>query len=304
MGSAAADEPAAFAGPPAWSTLVDEPGAADVPIELRDAVLAGTYTVETVPRDLVTAADLRGELHAHSDWSDGRATILEMAHAARARGDAYFCVTDHSAPYAMVGGLGPDRLLAQAAEIERANEQLQREHEEDGAAAFRVLRGSEVEILADGSLGLPDSALGQLDWVVASIHTQQRQDASTILERMRRVIDNPLVDAIGHPTSRRLLVRQRTALDVDALIAMAVESGVALEINANPDRLDLDSAHAARALAAGVRLTVNTDAHRTGTLALRDHGIAVARRAGARAQDVVNCLAVEELLATRRRARC
>jgi DNA polymerase (family 10) len=288
-------------GPPAWSTLIDEPGAREVPVELRDAVLAGRYTLEDCPRDLVMAADLRGELHAHSDWSDGRATILEMARAARDRGDEYFCVTDHSAPYAMVGGLGPDRLAAQAEEIAAANEQLRREHEVDGASAFRVLRGSEVEVLADGSLGLPDSALRQLDWVVASIHTQQRQSAEDILARMRRVIANPLVDAIGHPTSRRLLIRNRTALDIHELIAMCVEANVVLEVNANPDRLDLDSEQAALALAAGARLTINTDAHRTSTLALREHGVAVARRAGARARDVVNCLPADELLASRRR---
>lgn len=292
-----------LAGPAAWVAREPEPVAdgGGVPFELRDQVLAGTLEPADVPPDLVTAADLRGELHAHSDWSDGRATILEMAHAARERGDEYFCVTDHSAPYAMVGGLGPERLAAQAEEIASANEQLRREHEVDGARAFRVLRGTELEILADGSLGLPDSALRQLDWVVASIHTQQRQSADTILERMRRVVENPLVDAIGHPTSRRMLVRDRTALDVEQLVAMAVEHDVVLEINANPDRLDLDSDQARMALAAGVRLTINTDAHRTSTLALRDHGVAVARRAGARVGDVVNCLPLDELLASRRR---
>jgi DNA polymerase (family 10) len=299
--SIGADARAEHAGPAEWTATKANAG---VPIELRDAVLAGRCTAaEAAARELVTAAELRGELHAHSDWSDGKATILDMARAARARGDEYFCVTDHSAPYAMVGGLTPERLLAQADEVARANETLQREHEEQGEPAFRVLRGTELEILADGTLGLPDAALARLDWVVASIHTQQRQAPDVILERMRRVLDNPLVDAIGHPTSRRLLIRDRTALDVDALIAMALDHDVVLEINANPDRLDLDSEHAAAALAAGVRLTVNTDAHRTRTLALREHGIAVARRAGARVVDVVNCLPADELLASRRRHR-
>jgi DNA polymerase (family 10) len=292
-----------LAGPAAWVEREPEPSDASVPWELRDRVLAGLLDPADVPDRLVTASDIRGELHAHSDWSDGRATILEMARAARARGDEFFAVCDHSAPYAMVGGLDPARLQAQADEIAAANEQLQREHEEDGEPAMRVLRGTELEILADGSLGLPDAALEQLDWVVASIHVQQRQPADAILERMRRVVENPLVDAIGHPTSRRLLVRERTALDIDALIAMALEHDVVLEINANPDRLDLDSEHAALALAAGARLTINTDAHRTTTLALRDHGVAVARRAGVRPEDVVNCLPVDQLLAGRRRTR-
>jgi DNA polymerase (family 10) len=292
-----------LAGPAAWVAHEPEPTAAAVPYELRDRVLAGALAPADVPDDLVTAADIRGELHAHSDWSDGKATILQMAQAARARGDEYFAVCDHSAPYAMVNGLDPARLQAQADEIARVNEQLQREHEQDGEPLLTVLRGTELEILADGTLGVPDVALAKLDWVIASIHVQQRQAADAILERMRRVLDNPLVDAIGHPTSRRLLVRERTALDVEQLIAMAVEHDVALEINANPDRLDLDSEQAALALAAGAHLTINTDAHRTSTLALRDHGIAVARRAGARRGDVVNCLPLDQLQAWRRRNR-
>jgi DNA polymerase (family 10) len=289
------------AGPTAWLPLAMSADHAAVPYELRERVLAG-LDPELIPTDLVTAEDLRGELHAHSDWSDGRAPIIEMARAARERGDEYFLVSDHSAPYAMVGGLDDDRIQAQAEEIARANATLAEEHAA-GAPAFRVLHGSEVEILADGSLGLGDDTLRRLDWVVASIHVSQKQDAATILERMRKVIENPLVDAIGHPTSRRLLKRHKTALDVGALVELAAQHDVALEINANPDRLDLDSDDAALALSRGVRLTINTDAHRPDTLALRDHGVAVARRAGARRGDVVNSLPVEELLAGRRRNR-
>ncbi|MCW2925937.1 MAG: polymerase [Thermoleophilia bacterium] len=293
-----------LAGPGAWVALESTPRpGGSVPYELRDRVLAGGMALEDVPADLVTAADLRGELHAHSDWSDGRATILDMARAARDRGDEFFNVTDHSAPYTMVGGLDPDRIHAQADEIRAANEQLQREHEEDGEPLLRVLRGTELEILADGSLGLPDAILRELDWVVASLHVQQGQSAADVKERMRRVVENPLVDSIGHPTSRKLLVRERTALDVEWLVEAAAATHLVLEINADPNRLDLDSEQAAMALAAGVRLTVNTDAHRTRTLAYRDHGVAVARRAGARVGDVVNCLPVEELLAGRRRHR-
>ena len=291
-------------GPEAWlehhATI---PDARAVPVELRERVLAGELSPDAIPADLVRAEDLRGELHAHSDWSDGRATIGEMARAARARGDEYFLVTDHSAPYAMVGGLGEERLLAQAEEIAAVNEALAAEAAAGDAAPFRVLQGSEVEILADGALGLPDHVLERLDWVVASIHVAQRQSSEQLVERMRRVIENPLVDAIGHPTSRRMLMRQRTALPIDALIAMAVEHDVVLEINANAERLDLDSVQAAMALAAGVRLTINTDAHQTHTLDNRDHGVAVARRAGARIGDIVNCLPAAELLAGRRRLR-
>lgn len=292
-------------GPSAWVTHEPEPDASGVgvPWELRDRIVDGALAIADIPDDLVRNEDLRGELHAHSDWSDGRAPIIDMAHAARDRGDAYFAVTDHSAPYAMVGGLDEARLHAQADEIARVNEQLQREHEEDGAPAFRVLRGTELEILTDGTLGLSDAVLQRLDWVVASLHVQQRQSADVVRERMARVLENPLVDAIGHPTSRRLLARERTALDVDWLIEQSRDLDVVLEINANPDRLDLDSEHAAAAVAAGVRLTINTDAHRTSTLALREHGVAVARRGGVRRGSVVNCLDVQALLASRRRDR-
>ncbi len=291
-------------GPPAWTRFEREDAACAVAWELRDSVLDGPLTIADAAQlapELIVASDIRGDLHGHSDWSDGRATILEMARAARDRGDEYYLVSDHSAPYAMVGGLDDTRIRAQADEIARVNEQLQREHETRQQPAFRVLHGSEVEILADGSLGLADATLERLDWVVASIHVAQRQTPDAILERMRRVVANPLVDAIGHPTSRRLLRRHRTALDVDALIAMAVESAVVLEINANPDRLDLDSRHARHALASGVLLAINCDAHRPANLDLREHGVAVARRAGARAQDVVNCRSVDDLLAARRR---
>jgi DNA polymerase (family 10) len=251
----------------------------------------------------VRIEQLRGELHAHSDWSDGRGSVLEMARAARERGDSYYCVTDHSAPYALVNGLDAERIAAQAAAIAQANEQLRRDHEVDGEPPFVLLQGSEVEILADGSLGLADATLATLDWVVASIHMQQGQDAATIGARMERVIANPLVDAIGHPTSRRLLRRERTQLDVMRLIELCAGAGVVLEINGNPDRLDLDSAQARLALAAGVTLMVNTDAHGVEHLALREHGVAVARRAGARASDVVNCLTPAALAERRRRER-
>jgi DNA polymerase (family 10) len=291
-----------------------EPARDAVPIELRDRVLAGDLDADDAPRDLLTESDFRGDLHTHSDWSDGKAKLLDMARAARNRGDQYICVTDHSAPYAMVGGLDAARLQAQAEEIAAANEQLAAEHDDFlaelpegldlarvGDTPFRVLRGTELEILADGTLGLPDDVLERLDWVVASIHVSQRQSEAEIVARMRRAVESPFVDAIGHPTSRRVLTRARTALPIDVLVELAVEHGLVLEINANPDRLDLDSDHAAAALAAGVQLTVNTDAHRTRTLGLRSHGVAVARRAGARAVDVVNCLDVDTLLTGRRR---
>ncbi|MCW2974405.1 MAG: hypothetical protein JWN72_2678 [Thermoleophilia bacterium] len=300
-----------LAGPRAWlEHAAATSGEPAVPFELRERVLAGELAAADVPRDLVEARQLRGELHAHSEWSDGHHPIIDMARAARGRGDEYYLVSDHSAPYAMVGGLGHDRLVEQAAEIANVNEVLAAEHAAGGAPgspdhvpAFRVLHGSEVEIGADGTLGLPDDDLAMLDWVVASIHISQRQTAEQLVARMTKVITNPLVDAIGHPTSRKLLARQRTALPIDTLIELAAAHDVVLEINAHPHRLDLDSEQARRALDAGVRLTVNTDAHWIHDLRHRDHGIAVARRAGARTRDVVNTLPIDELLAGRRRHR-
>jgi DNA polymerase (family 10) len=196
-------------------------GAMAVPPELRDLpdALAAARRGELPP--LVREEELVAELHCHSDWSDGKATILEMATAALERGDRYMAITDHSAPYAMVGGLGDERLQAQAEEIDRVNAEL--------AGAFTVLRGSEVEVGADGQLGLPDAVLARLDWAVASIHVAQKQDAATITRRIETAMRNPLIDVIGHPTSRRLLRRGRTKLDVARLVELAAETGTMLE---------------------------------------------------------------------------
>lgn len=259
--------------------------------ELRDG-LAGSSVASS---ELVRASQLVAELHCHSTWSDGRASILDMARAARDRGDTHIVIADHSAPYAMVNGLDGERLEQQAGEIALANGEL--------GGEFTVLQGSEVEVQPDGSLGLPDEVLERLDWVVASLHVSQRQDAATIWARMERVLRNPLVDCIGHPSSRILHRRAPTALDLDRLTELAAETGTILEINADPRRLDLDAIHATGAIAAGVRLAINSDAHSARGLAVRDHGVAVARRAGARPADIVNTLTVEQLQAIRPRNR-
>ena len=230
---------------------------------------------------LVSVADLRADLHTHTDWSDGSGSLQEMVDAAMKRGLTIYAITDHSAPYALVNGLDAHRI----AEQRRAVERLQAEQ----GTAIEIWCGSEVEVLADGTLGLDDETLATLDWVVASIHTQQRMGAAELQARYERVLSNPLVDCIGHPTGRLLLRREPMAINVDWLIERAAATGTMLELNANPRRLDLGAAHVAAAVDAGVPIAINTDAHNAASLDLQQHGVAVARKAGLKPEHVVNC---------------
>ncbi|MCU0308299.1 MAG: DNA polymerase/3'-5' exonuclease PolX [Thermoleophilia bacterium] len=231
-----------------------------------------------LPR-LVEVGDLRGDLHTHSTWSDGTATIAEMAAAAAARGYDYLGVSDHSRSLAMAGGLDPDRLRRQWEEIARVQE---------GVSGVRLLRASEVDILADGRLDFDDEVLAALDWVTASVHSAFRQPPERITARLLAAIEHPHVDAIGHPTGRMLGRREGYAFDVDRVLEAAARTGTCLEVNGQPARLDLDAALARRALEAGVRLIVSSDAHSTDALGFVRNGVLVARRAGARAEDVAN----------------
>lgn len=254
----------------------------------KDSLIAAA--LEAVKGSL-SEPDLVAELHCHSTWSDGRDSILSMARAAHVRGDSHMVITDHSAPYALVGGLDEAALREQAAEIAEANAILAQE-----GVDFRILQGSEVEILSDGELGLDDSVLEKLDWVVASIHVSQRQTADQLRDRMERVLSNPHVDCIGHPTSRILLTRPSTELDVEWLIQRASQTGTVLELNANPRRLDLSAHWCARAAALQVPIAINSDAHNVAGLNFRSHGVIVARRAGLSADQVVNCWSLARLL--------
>lgn len=227
---------------------------------------------------LVELGDLRGEMHAHSTWSaDGRSTIEEMALAAKARGLRFLCVTDHA------HHLREGRIEEQWAEIEEVNERLGR---------FRVLRGIEASIRADGSLDVPDEVLAQLDWVIASLHSAFERSAT---ERILEAIENPHVDCIGHLTGRRLLKRPGAEVDVERIVARAAETGTALEINAQPDRLDLRDTHARLAGEAGVRIPVTTDAHSAQALAYAELGIGVARRAWLTREQVLNTRSWSEI---------
>ena len=262
-------------------------GLPEIPPVLREdrgeieAAQAGTLP------DVVSIADIRGDLHVHSIWSDGRHSIEAMARAAQERGLSYMVMADHSRSSVIAGGLSVAAVAAQREEIAAVNARL------DG---FRVLAGIELDIKQDGSLDYDDEVLATFDFVTASVHSGFGQSAQRITDRVLAAIRSPHVDAIGHPTGRLLSRREPLALDMDAVIEVAAETGTALEINANPDRLDLNDEYARQAAEAGVRLAINTDAHAVEHLAFLEYGIATAQRGWVRPQDVLNTRPPEALI--------
>lgn len=260
-----------------------------IPPELREnrGEIAAARAGRLPP--LPTVGAILSSLHNHSDWSDGKATILEMAEAAIGRGLQVLAITDHS------GGLGITQGPKEE-DLPREREAL-REAQARVGDRIRLLLGSEVEIRADGSLDFSDTALSELDIVVASMHVSLRQSREQVTARMLAAIANPHVDIIGHPTGRMIPDRAGADLDLDAVLAAAARAGVALEINANPRRLDLSDVLARRALEAGCLLSINTDAHRPEHFDFLSYGVAVARRAWADPERIINCWAPERLLA-------
>jgi DNA polymerase (family X) len=247
----------------------------------------------TLP-SLVTLGDLRGDVHMHSTESDGQDDVETMARAARANGLSYIAVTDHSQSLAMANGLDDARTLAHAARIRALNARLE---------GFTVLAGIECDILPDGTLDLADETLSNLDIVIASVHSAFGQSPQEMTARVLRAMDNPWVDVIGHPTGRRLLQREPHGLDVDALIGAAARHGVALEINSNYHRLDLNDIHARHARDREVKLLISSDAHSVRELQLLRWGVATARRAWLRPEDVLNTLPLAAFKRSLRRAR-
>ena len=241
----------------------------------------------TLPK-LIEIGDLHAELHTHSTWSDGGQTIRGMAEAAMARGKSVLAITDHSGSLGVAGGLSAEDLHKQRAEIEAVQAEL--------GEAIVLLQGSEVEIRADGTLDYPDEVLAGLDIVIASLHSSLRQPREQVTERLIRAMRNPHVDIIGHPTGRMIPSREGADLDMEAVLAAAKESGVALEINAHPARLDLDDVYSRRAIGMGIPLTINTDAHSPADMDLLHFGVATARRGWVEAKDVINTWDAEELL--------
>lgn len=240
-----------------------------------------------LPR-LIEVADIHADLQTHSTWSDGKLTILELARAAARRGMRVIAFTDHSVSLGVTGGLSMERHAEQQREIEAAQREL--------GDTIRILHASEVEIRADGSLDYPDDFLASLDLVLASLHTSLRQPREKVTQRLINAIRNPHVDIIGHPTGRLIPEREGADLDMDAVLAAAAETGVALEINANPARLDLEDIYARRARDLGIPISINTDSHSESDLDMLPFGVAIARRAWLTPADIINAWPTEQLL--------
>ena len=237
---------------------------------------------------LIERKNIKADLQMHSTWSDGKLSMLEMAKAAAKRGMKVIAFTDHSVSLGVTGGLSMERHKEQAAEIKKIQKQL--------GDKITVLHASEVEIKADGSLDYPDEFLATLDLVLASLHTSLRQPREKVTQRLINAIRNPHVDIIGHPTGRLFPDREGADLDMDAVLAAAAESGVAMEINAHPARLDLDDVHARRAKELGIPISINTDSHSEADMDLLPFGVATARRAWLEPNDVINCWPKDKLL--------
>ena len=258
-----------------------------VPPELRE----GQQEVEraeqgTLP-ELVSLSDIRGDLHVHTNWSDGHDSIEAMAIAARALGYQYIAITDHSKGRGIAHGLNEERVREQISEIRRLNERLEGIH---------ILSGIEVDIRADGGLDLPDELLKELDVVIAGVHSAMGQEEERMTRRILRAIESPYVDIIAHPTCRLLGEREPVAADLETIFRVAARTGTILEINAMPDRLDLKDIHIFRARELGVKLIIGTDAHSTEHLGYVRFGVGIARRGWCEAGHISNTLPVKALL--------
>lgn len=266
-----------------------------VPPELREdsgeveAALAGE-----LPEDLITVADVMGNVHSHSTWSDGKSSLEEMARAARDLGFQYLTVTEHSQTAFYAGGLKEDDLLRQWEEIDRVNEKV---------PGIRLLKGIESDILEDGSLDYPERVLEKLEVVIGSIHQRYQLDEEQMTRRMLAAFDNPYLHIWGHPTGRLLQKRDPAAMRMEEIFEKAAEKGVAIEVNGNPDRLDLKAEHVRLALKRGIKLVVSTDAHKVADLNNLRYAVATARKGWARKRDVLNALPADRFTATLRAMR-
>ena len=270
-------------------------GLSYIPPELREARGELALAEKGAVPKLIEVSDIKAELHAHTTASDGTWSIRALAMAAYARGYHTIAVTDHSKSQPIANGLSEERLEAHIQAIHAVAAELKGE--------INVLAGSEVDILADGTLDYPDSLLKQLDIVVASPHNGLSQDPDKATARLLKAIENPYVTIVGHPTGRLILQREGLSPDMRKLFKAAAARGIAMEINANHYRLDLRDAHARAALEEGVKLAIDTDAHGPGDMDEIPYGILTARRAGARASDVINCMGRDELAAWIKKSR-
>lgn len=241
-----------------------------------------------LPR-LIEISDIRSDLHMHTTWSDGTLSIRQMAEAAKARGKQFIVITDHSQYSAIANGLSVERILQQQGEVRQVDREM--------GPDFRVFHGVEMDIRSDGSMDYPDEVLAQLDFVVASLHFSLRQERAVITRRLLNAIENPHVDLIGHPRGQLINEREPADLDMDAVFEAARKHGTALEINANPARLDLEAQYARRAVELGIPICIDTDAHSAEDMDKLPFGILTARRGWVTAESVINTWPVEQFIA-------
>ena len=249
------------------------------PPEMREAREEFDWAASGTLPELISLADIRGDLHMHTDATDGQATLQEMIDAARALGLEYIAITDHSKRVSMARGLDGERVRRQWREIDAINRDL------DGLV---VLKGIECDILEKGGMDLPDDVLAEADWVIASVHYGQQQPREQITERILGALENPHVDIIAHPTGRLINHRNPYQVDMDAVMAAAARHGKLLELNANPARLDLDDVHCAAARRLGIPIVISTDAHSAAGMDVMQYGVLQARRGGLTAAHVAN----------------
>jgi DNA polymerase (family 10) len=269
--------------------------------------------------NLITQADIRGDVHMHTTATDGRNTIREMAEAAVARGYEYIAITDHSKNLAMTNGLDDKRALAHIAAIRQVEKEMAEQFHENSGAPFkpavglsgitnlprqspiRILPGIEVDILHDGQLDLADETLAQMDVVIASVHTLFNQPIEQMTDRILRALENPHVRILGHPTGRKLLQRDAYQIDIARILKAAAKAGVAVEHNANPNRLDLCDRDLRMAKEAGCKIVINTDAHHTTEMENMKYGVRQLRRAWLTKEDVLNTFPAKDFLTGLRR---
>jgi len=259
-----------------------------IPPELREAQGEVERAERGTLPKLVELSDIKGDLHVHTDWSDGHNSIEEMALAAKELGYQYIAITEHSGGRGIAHGLDEERLRKQVAEIRALNERLYGIH---------VFSGIEVDIRADGNLDLPHEILSQLDIVIGGVHSAMNQSEGKMTQRVLSAIEDPDVDIIAHPTCRLIGEREPIAIDLEAIFRAVVKNNKVLEINAMPDRLDLNDIHAFRARDIGVKLAIETDAHSVAHLSFMKFGVGVARRAWCEPGHILNTLPLEQVLA-------